>query len=42
LWRLEIFSIWKAGWDDVERFAGIYAKAVADDGLRYVGTLIRR
>lgn len=25
-WRLEVFSIWEAGWGDVEAVAGIYAK----------------
>lgn len=31
-WRLEILSIWKADWDDVEHVAGIHAKPVAEDG----------
>lgn len=29
-WRLEVLSIWEAGWDDVETVAGIYARRVED------------
>lgn len=25
-WRLEVLSIWEAGWEDVQAVAGIYGK----------------
>jgi hypothetical protein len=32
-WRLEVLSVWEAGWEDVEFVAGIYGKGGDETGV---------